>query len=93
MALTNRRDKRKQAYQFICKKLQDLDYSIYNTSKDNNTASIISLTEIENLKRGYSDPSEELVAILRKLLHQVVSEEEIKEYLITPLLPRGRLSK
>ena len=70
--MTSRRDKRKQAYQFIYDKLHDLDHRLdYNAAKSLDVTSIISLAEIDKLKNGYSDPSEELVLALKKLLHYV----------------------
>jgi len=92
--VNSRRDKRKQAYQFIRDKLHESGHKLsYNTAKAIDVSSVISLAEMDNLKRGYADPSEELVAGLKKLLHRVAGEGEIEEYLVKPFLSKYQLSK
>jgi hypothetical protein len=91
--LTSRRDKRKQAFSFIYGKLHELDHNLsYNTSKNFDITSIISLADMDKLKRGHADPSRELVVALKNLLHPVVREQEIQDYLVKPFLPKSRLS-
>ena len=83
---TSRRDKRKQAYQF-----HDSDHRLgYNTAKSLDVTSVISLAEMDELKKGYADPSEELVIALKTLLNHVASECKIEEYLVTPFLSKYR---
>jgi len=86
IGLTSRRDKRKQAYQF-----HDSDHRLgYNTAKSLDVTSVISLAEMDELKKGYADPSEELVIVLKTLLNHVASECKIEEYLVTPFLSKYR---
>lgn len=88
---TSRRDKRKQAYQFIYGKLHDSDHRLgYNTAKSLDVTSVISLAEMDEMKKGYADPSEELVIALKTLLNHVASECKIEEYLVTPFLSKYR---
>ena len=92
--MTSRRDKRKQAYQFIYEKLHESDRRLsYNAVKSLDATSVISLAEIDKLKNGYTDLSEELVAALKTLLQHVTSEGEIEEYLVKPFLTKSRSSK
>jgi len=81
-----KQDKRKQAYQF-----HDSDHRLgYNTAKSLDVTSVISLAEMDELKKGYADPSEELVIALKTLLNHVASECKIEEYLVTPFLSKYR---
>ena len=92
--MTSRRDKRKQAYQFIYEKLHESGHRLsHNTAQAIDGASVISLAELDKLKSGYADPSRELVIGLKTLLHHVASEGEIEEYLVKPFLFKSRLSK
>jgi len=92
--LTSKKEKRKQAYQFIRDKLHESGHKLsYNTAKAIDVSSVISLAEMDNLKRGYADPSEELVAVLKKLLPHAADEDEIEEYLVKPFLSKHQLSK
>lgn len=92
--MISRSDKRKRAYNFIHSKLHELDHNLgHNTSNYIDVASIISLAEIDKLKRGYADPSAELVAALKDLLRPVAREREIENNLVKPFLSKSRLSK
>ncbi len=92
--MTSRRDRRKQAYKFIYNKLHESDYKLgHTTGKSVDVTSVISLAEIDKLKRGYADPSEELVAALKIILHPVAKEQEIEDYLVKPFLSESSLSK
>ena len=92
--MTSRRDKHKQAYQFIYEKLHESDLSLsYNTVKSLDATSVTSLGKIDKLKNGYTDPSEELAAALKTLLKHVTSEGEIEEFPVKPFLSESRSSK
>jgi len=51
----------------------------------------ISLDELVGLKEGLSDPSQELVVALKKILRRVTSEAEIDKHLVKPFLPTNNL--
>ena len=83
--MISRKQKRKQAYQFICRKLQasGLTLSHISSEKENHSI-IISLAEIYSLKNGSADPSEQLIAAIKTILYNVATEEEIVENLVLP---------
>jgi hypothetical protein len=61
--LNSRKDRRKQAYKFIYDKILESGQKPgHNTNKSLDVTRIISLAEIDDLKKGYIDPSKELVA-------------------------------
>ncbi|MFC1915665.1 hypothetical protein ACFLW4_03105 [Chloroflexota bacterium] len=72
------------------KKLHELEWSrAYQSNKNIEDISYLSLAEIEGLKKGLIDPTEELVVGLKKLLHNVSSEHEINEHLVNPFLVKS----
>ena len=80
-------NKRRQAYEFINEKLNQAGCkSSCHTAKMTDGDVIISLTEIDSLKRGYIDPSKELITMVKSLIRHVSSEAEIEEYLVKPFL-------
>ena len=92
--MSNRRDKRKKAYQFLYEKLHNTDQNLrYKIDKNIDDGSFISLAEMEQLKKGLADPSAELVAGLKTLLQHIANEDEIEEHLIKPFLSKSPLSK
>jgi len=77
--MVSRKEKRREAYKYIVKKLHELEWDIAcKTDKTIEDVNYLSLAEIEDLKNCLTDPTEELVAGLKKLLHSVVSEQEIE---------------
>jgi len=91
--LTNRIEMRKKAYQYIYNKLQESGNNLsYNPVKLINATNVISLAELDKLRQGIADPSEELIVALKTLLHHVDSEGELEEYLVKPFLPGSRSS-
>ena len=80
--------RRKQAYQYIYEKVKELETG-FSSKIDNRSeeAEIISLTDLDKLKRGIVDPTDELITVLKKLLRPVASEDEIEENLVKPFQP------
>ena len=76
-------EKRKKAYEYMVEKLRQLERDRkYSTDERINDVNLISLAEIEELKKGITDPPIELAAVLKKLLQHVTSESEIDEPLV-----------
>ena len=85
--MLDRTNKRKQAYEFTNEKLHRAGCkSSYHTAKMTDRDVIISLNEIDSLKRGYVDPSKELVNVVKSLIRHVADEAEIEEYPVKPFL-------
>ena len=83
--MTNRVSSRKQAYLFIVKKIKKLKTSdYYRLDKTGNSLNYISLSDLEGLKNGTSDPPPELVVSLKYLLKGTTNEAEIDKYLVQP---------
>jgi hypothetical protein len=71
---------RKTAYEYVkgkISKLQDFSY-------DADHPSTISLNELMLLKDGLTDPSSELVALLKQLLKGSITEADIDAHLVEP---------
>ena len=83
--LTSRVSSRKQAYSFIVKKTNKLKTSdYYRLDKKGNDDNYISLSDLEGLKNGTSDPPPELVVSLKYILQGTTNETEIDKYLVQP---------
>jgi len=78
--MSDRREIRKAAYQYIWQKLGQLQPS----SGAANDGFVISLDELSSLKDGTADPSPEMVALVRSLLGHAVGDAEIEANLVTP---------
>jgi len=83
--LTSRRESRKRAYHYIITQATKLNPDLSRTSdKAAVDVNYVSLNDLVELKEGLTDPTQQLVAALKKLLKSVVSEVEIDEYLAKP---------
>ena len=92
--MTSRRDKRKQVYQFIYGILHESGHwPVHSTAGSFDVVSAISLAEIEQLKKGSTDPSTELVVALNTLLNSITGKDEIEKYLVKPFMSKPHLSK
>ena len=85
--MIDRGENRKRAYQYIVEQAKKINWDLTPKSPgiiaDNR---YISLDDLLGLKEGLSDPPQELVITLKKLLSHVVSETEIDDYLVRPFL-------
>jgi len=71
-------------------KLKELNWNIQREmDRSIDDVSFLSLADIEGLKKGVSDPSEELVSGLKKLLHNVADESEIEQHLFRPFMSKS----
>ena len=76
---------RKQAYEFIYQKAEELETKeSYRIDKYIEETDIVNLDDLDKLKRGIADPSNELVSILKRILRPVASDIEIEGYLVKP---------
>ena len=92
--MNSRIHKRKKAYQYIYKKLHESGQKPgKNTAVLSDANVAISLAEIDNLREGIADPSEELVTALKTLLHHTTSESEIEKHLVKPFLSGSRSTR
>ena len=83
--MTSRRESRKRAYHYIITQATKLNLDLSRTSdKAAADANYISLNDLVGLKEGLTDPTQQLVGALKKLLKSVASEVEIDEYLVKP---------
>ena len=83
--MTSRRESRKRAYHYIITQATKLNLDLSRTSdKAAADANYISLNDLVGLKEGLTDPTQQLVVALKKLLKSVTSEVEIDEYLVKP---------
>ncbi len=78
--MTARSDLRREAYHYILKILGDLSIS----DNQENWKVCIPLEELRLIKEGIADPSPSLVALLKSLLCNVVSESAIDSHLVIP---------
>ena len=84
--MINRRKSRKSAYRYIMGQAKKAARDL-SPKSDRTIAGVnyLSLDDILRLKEGISDKSQNLVAILEKLLCHIASEAKIDDYLVTPL--------
>lgn len=83
--MTSRRESRKRAYHYIITQATKLNLDLNRTSdKVAADANYISLNDLVGLKEGLTDPTQQLVVALKKVLKSVASELEIDEYLVKP---------
>ncbi len=89
--MTSQREKRRKAYEYILNQTKKLNLELLHKS-DKTIANIsyIPLSDIEKVKEGIADPSEELVEMLKKLFHQIASEAEIEDHLVKPFSDKYR---
>ncbi len=88
--MKERIESRKKAYSFVLKKAKELGFAYnYRLSKIGNDIDYISLNDLIELKEGASDPPQQLVNSLRKLLQGTSSEAEIDKYLIQPFIDQS----
>ncbi|MFC2073173.1 hypothetical protein ACFLUU_10885 [Chloroflexota bacterium] len=79
----SRRESRKRAYHYIITQATKLNLDLSSTSeKAAADANYIFLNYLVGLKEGLTDPTQQLVGALKKLLKSVASEVEIDEYLV-----------
>jgi len=91
MLLTSQREKRRKAYEYILNQTKKLNLELLHKS-DKTIANIsyIPLSDIEKVKEGIADPSEELVEVLKKLFRHIASEAEIEDHLVKPFSDKYR---
>jgi hypothetical protein len=78
--MTDRSDLRMEAYHYILKILGDLSIS----DNEENRTVCIPLEELRLIKKGIADPSPDLVALLKSMLRNTVSESVIDSHLVMP---------
>jgi hypothetical protein len=78
--MSDRCNLRKEAYRYILQRLSDLPASAGNK----NWLQCVSLEELLQLKEGIADPSAALVALIKDLVGDTVSDIEIQVRLVTP---------
>ena len=66
----------------------DLEHKLDKTIADIN---YISLNDLEELKEGLSDPSQESANSLKRLFSHIAGEVEIDNYLVKPFCPKPDL--
>jgi hypothetical protein len=78
--MTARSDQRKDAYHYILQILSDL------TASDNaeNWQACVPLEDLRLVKEGIADPSPSLVALLKRMFCNTLSESEIDSHLVVP---------
>ena len=85
--MLSRRQKRQQAYSYILNQAKKINWNFERSFESSiNDVGYISLTDIQELKEGLSNPSPELVATLKILFRRVASQDEIDNHLIKPFL-------
>ena len=83
--MTDRRESRKKVYCYIAEQAKKLNLDLSNRTNDRMTkVNFISLNDLAALKEGLSDPPQELVASLKKLLRTIASDAKIDDYLVRP---------
>ena len=89
--MTSPREKRRKAYEYILNQTKKLNLGLLHRS-DKTIANIsyIPLSDIEKVKEGIADPSEELVEVLKKLFRHIASEVEIEDHLVKPFSDKYR---
>ena len=89
--MTSQREKRRKAYGYILNQAKKLNLElIYKLDETIANISYIPLSDIEKVKEGIADPSEELVEVLKKLFRHIASEAEIEDYLVKPFSDKYR---
>jgi len=89
--LTSQHEKRRKAYGYILNQTKKLNLElIYKLDKTIANISYIPLSDIEKVKEGIADPSEELVEVLKKLFRHIASEAEIEDHLVKPFSDKYR---
>ncbi len=63
---------------------------LHKSDKTIANISYIPLSDIEKVKEGIADPSEELVEMLKKFFHHIASEAEIEDHLVKPFSDKYR---
>ncbi len=81
--MLNRCDMRKEAYRYICEIMGRM--RVPSTVGD---GSVISLEDLSLLREGMSDPSPEMVALVKRWVGQMVGDAEIDAHLVTPFRDR-----
>jgi hypothetical protein len=85
MLLTSQREKRRKAYKYILNQVKKLNLDLLcKSDKTIANVSYIPLSDIEKVKEGIADPSEELVEALKGLFHHIASEAETEDHLVKP---------
>lgn len=83
--MTSQREKRREAYEYILNQTKKLNLEpLHKSDKTIANISYIPLSDIEKVKEGIADPSEELVEMLKKLFHHIASEAENEDRLVKP---------
>ncbi len=83
--MSSRIEQRKQAYEFIRQKAKGFEAKgSYKIEKYIEETDIVYLEDLDKLRRGIADPSNELVSILKNLFRSVASEIETEENLVKP---------
>ncbi len=77
--MLNRCDTRKEAYRYICEIMGRM--RVPSTVGD---GSVISLEDLSLLREGRSDPSPEIVAMIKRWFGQIVGDAEIDAHLVKP---------
>ena len=91
MLLTSQREKRRKAYEYILNQTKKLNLEFsHKSDKTIANISYIPLSDIEKVKEGIADPSEELVEVLKKLFRHIASEAEIEDHLVKPFSAKYR---
>ena len=89
--MTSQREKRRKAYEYILNQTKKLNLELlHKLDKTIANISYIPLSDIEKVKEGIADPSEELVEMLKKLFHHIASEAEIEDHLVKPFSDKYR---
>jgi hypothetical protein len=78
--MLDRCDLRKEAYKYILQRLSNLPASAGNRNWIQN----VPLEELRLLKEGIADPSVALVAFLKDLVGDTVTDQAIQANLVTP---------
>jgi hypothetical protein len=75
---------RKTAYEYIKEQIGNL----HRLSRSTSQPTIIPLNDLMLLKEGLTDPSVELVALLKQLLKGFVTESDLDAHLVEPFQQR-----
>lgn len=83
--MTNQRESRKRAYQYIVEQAKKVNWDPPIDS-DERLADVlgIPISDLNSLKEGLSDPPPKLVAEFKKLFERIIREGEVDSYLVTP---------
>jgi hypothetical protein len=81
----NNISKRKAAYKYIVRGAKKLNWDPPIDSDERLAAVLnVSLSEVISLKKGFSNPSDKLVAKFKELMRPALREDEIDYYLVSP---------